>query len=203
VAYSFNWKNGKPQDSGGNGVFFKYQVLEQYEDTLDNLELKENGNALKLFGSDYLLKYFLDFETQDDAAWVNFEQLKQPFSYRLKVNEDEVGEPQEAIVDLPETFHYLLGLKTKKIKVRKDKGRKYLFTMGEKEGRNIAVVWREYDDTWAETDFKRDKEFIIQEIETWAPQVVYVNGQSALTPQIATTDIRAIEPEFRKRMVNA
>ena len=205
VAYSFNWKDGKPQDSSGNGVFFKYQVLEQYEDTLDNLELKENSNALNLFGSDYLLKYFLDFETQDDAAWVNFEQFKQPFSYRLKVNYEEVGEPQEAVVDLPETFHYLLGLKAKKIKVRKDKGRKYLFTLGEKEGRNVAVVWREYDDTWAEADFKRDKEFIIQEIEAWAPQVVYVNGQSALTPQIGghTTDIRAIEPEFRKRMVNA
>lgn len=205
VAYSFNWKAGKPQDNGGNGVFFKYQVLEQYEDTLDNLELKENGNALKLFGSDYLLKYFLDFETQDDAAWVNFEQFKQPFSYRLKVNYEEVGEPQEAVVDLPETFHYLLGLKAKKIKVRKDKGRKYLFTLGEKEGRNVAVVWREYDDAWAEADFKRDKEFIIQGIEAWAPQVVYVNGQSAFTPQIGghTTDIRAIEPEFRKRMVNA
>jgi adenine-specific DNA-methyltransferase len=205
VAYSFNWKDGKPQDSSGNGIFFKYQVLEQYEDTLDNLELKENGNALNLFGSDYLLKYFLDFETQDDAAWVNFEQFKQPFSYRLKVNYEEVGEPQEAVVDLPETFHYLLGLKAKKIKVRKDKGRKYLFTLGEREGRNVAVVWREYDDAWAETDFKRDKEFIIQEIEAWAPQVVYVNGQSALTPQIGgyTVDIRAIEPEFRKRMVNA
>ncbi len=205
VAYSFNWKDGKPQDSSGNGVFFKYQVLEQYEDTLDNLELKENGNALKLFGSDYLLKYFLDFETQDDAALVNFEQFKQPFSYRLKVNYEEVGEPQEAVVDLPETFHYLLGLKAKKIKVRKDKGKKYLFTLGEKEGRNVAVVWRDYDDAWTETDFKRDKGFIIQEIEAWAPQVVYVNGQSALTPPIGgfITDIRAIEPEFRKRMVNA
>lgn len=204
VAHSFNWKDGKPQDSGGNGIFFKYQVLEQYEDTLDNLELKENGNALNHFGSDYLMKYFLDFETRDDAAWVNFEQLKQPFSYELKVNYEEVGEPREAVVDLPETFHYLLGVKVKKIKVRKDKRRKYLFTLGEKEGRDVACVWREYDDTWRDADFKRDKKFIIQEIGAWAPQVVYVNGQSTLTPQMGdhTADIRAIEPEFRKRMVS-
>jgi len=205
VAYSFNWKDGKPKDSIGNGIFFKYQALEQYEDTLDNLELKENKEALNLFGSDYLLKYFLDFESRDNAALVNFEHFKKPFSYKLKVNFEEVGEPEEIIVDLPETFHYLIGLKVKKIRVRRDKSRKYLFSLGEKEGRDIAVVWREYDDKWTKTDFKRDKDFIIQEIENWAPQVVYVNGQSALTPKIGshTSEIRAIEPEFRKRMMTA
>ena len=205
VAYSLNWKDGKPKDSGGNGVFFKYQVLEQYEDTLDNLELKENEEALDLFGSEYLLKYFLDFESRDNASLVNFEHFKKPFSYKLKVNFEEVGEPEEVLVDLPETFHYLIGLKVKKIRVRKDKGRKYLFSLGEKEGRTVAVVWREYHDNWTKTDFKRDRDFIIKEIAPWAPQVVYVNGQSALTPKIGsqTADVRAIEPEFRKRMVNA
>jgi adenine-specific DNA-methyltransferase len=205
VAYSFNWKDGKPKDSDGNGVFFKYQVLEQYEDTLDNLELKENREALSLFGNDYLLKYFLDFESRDNAALVNFDNFKKPFSYRLKVNPEEVGEPEEVVVDLPETFHYLLGLKVKKIKFRKDKGRKYLFSLGQKGGRNIAVVWREYDDDWTKAAFQKDRVFIIQEIQDWAPSVVYVNGQSALTPTIGshTAEVRAIEPEFRKRMVDA
>jgi len=205
VAYSLNWKEGKPKDSDGNGVFFKYQVLEQYEDTLDNLELKENSEALSLFRNDYLVKYFLDFESRDNASLVNFEHFKNPFSYRLKVNFEEVGEPQEVIVDLPETFNYLIGLKVRKIKVRKNKGRKYLFSLAEKEGRNIAVVWREYDDKWTKTKFKSDKDFIIQEIEGWVPHVVYINGQSALTPKIGsqTADVRFIEPEFRKRMVNA
>jgi len=205
VAYSFNWKDGKPKDIDGNGVFFKYQVLEQYEDSLDNLELKENRDALSLFGNDYLLKYFLDFESRGNASLVNFEHFKKPSSYKLKVNVEEVGEPEEVLVDLPETFHYLLGLKVKKIKVRKDKGRKYLFILGEKGGRNIAVVWREYDDDWTKPAFQKDKEFIIQEIQGWAPQVVYVNGQSALTPKIGghTAEVRAIEPEFRKRMVDA
>ena len=204
VAYSFSWKDGKPKDSDGNGVFFKYQFLEQYEDTLDNLELKENQDALSLFGNDYLLKYFLNFESRDNASLVNFEHFKKPFSYKLKVNLEEVGEPDEVIVDLPETFHYLLGLKVKKIKVRKDKGRKYLFILGEKGGRNIAVVWRGYDDDWTKAAFQKDKRFIIQEIQDWAPSVVYVNGQSALTPKIGshTAEVRAIEPEFRKHMVD-
>ncbi len=49
VAYSFNWKDGKPQDTDGIGVFFKYLTLEQYEDTLDNIELKENQKAREFF----------------------------------------------------------------------------------------------------------------------------------------------------------
>jgi len=42
------------------------------------------------------LKYFLDFESRDNAALVNFEHFKKPFSYKLKVNPEEVGEPEEA-----------------------------------------------------------------------------------------------------------
>ena len=43
VAYSFNWKDGKPQDAEGIGVFFKYQILEQYEDSLENTLFEEGG----------------------------------------------------------------------------------------------------------------------------------------------------------------
>ncbi|MGQ9646954.1 MAG: DNA methyltransferase, partial [Thermodesulfobacteriota bacterium] len=78
------------------GGFFKCQTLEQYEDALDNLELKPNEAAQKLFKDDYLLKYFLEFETQDSPNLLNIEHLKNPFSYKLKVNFEEVGEPVEA-----------------------------------------------------------------------------------------------------------
>lgn len=37
VAYSLNWKKGKPQDGKGPGVFFKYFELEQFEDALGNV----------------------------------------------------------------------------------------------------------------------------------------------------------------------
>jgi adenine-specific DNA-methyltransferase len=70
------------------------------------------------FGDDYLLKYFLDFETRESPYLLNIESLKNPFAYKLKVNLSEVGEPQELVVDIPETFNYLLGLKVKKIKAR-------------------------------------------------------------------------------------
>lgn len=197
VAYSFNWKDGKPQDTDGIGGFFKYQILEQYEDTLDNIELKENQKALELFKDDYLLKYFLDYETRENPGLLNIDHLKDPFSYKLKVNLEEVGEPQEMIVDIPETFNYLLGLKVNKIKVREDQ-RKYLFILGEKEGKDIAIIWREYKDDWSDEDFKKDKEFIIKELEEWKPHIVYINGQSVLTPK--NWEVRYIEPEFKRLM---
>ncbi len=205
VIFADDWKDGKPQNSNGISHFIKYQYLEQYEDALDNLELALDKTALKLFGDEYLLKYFLDFETQNNPSLLNIEHLKTPFSYKLKVNMEEVGEPQEIVVDIPETFHYLLGLKVNKVKVRKNKGKKYLFTLGEKDGRAIAIVWREYDDDWTQVDFKRDKDFIIEELGSWSPQIVYVNGQSVLTPTFGdhVVEIRSIEPEFKALMVNS
>jgi len=201
VCYSFNWKGGKPKDTDGISQFFKYQILEQYEDTLDNIELTSNKQAELKFGDDYLLKYFLDYETRENPSLLNIVQLKNPFSYKLKVNLEEVGEPQEMVVDIPETFNYLLGLKVKKIKARNNQ-RKYLFVLGEKKGKDIAIVWREYDDNWNKDDFKEDKEFIIKETKPWAPHIVYVNGQSVLTPKLGkhTAEIRYIEPEFRNLM---
>ena len=183
------------------GGFFKYQALEQYEDTLDNIEPIENKQARLKFGDDYLLKYFLDYETREHSSLLNIEQLKNPFSYKLKVNLEEMEEPEEIVVDIPETFNYLLGLKVKRVKV-KHNGRKYLFILGEKGGKDIALAWREYEDKWSEDDFRKDKEFIIKEIEPWVPHIVYLNGQSIVTPKLGdhTVEIRHIEPEFKKLM---
>ncbi|MCR4428656.1 MAG: site-specific DNA-methyltransferase [Caldiserica bacterium] len=183
------------------GGFFKYQVIEQYEDALDNIELKENQQAQALLKDEYLLKYFLEFETRESPYLLNVDLLKNPFAYKLKVNLSEVGEPQEMVVDIPETFNYLLGLKVKRIMVRNNE-RKYLFVQGEKEGKEIAVVWREYRDDWSEEDFKGDKNYIINKLEGWDPHILYINGQSILTEKLGnkTVEIRYIEPEFKRLM---
>jgi len=198
VAYSFNWKDGKPQDTDGIGGFFKYQILEQYEDTLDNIELTPNQTGQSSFKDEYLLKYFFDYETRESPYLLNIDYLENPFFYKLKVNLSEVGEPKEMVIDIPETFNYLLGLKIKKIKTREN-GRKYLFILGEKEGKDYAIVWREYDNKWKDEDFKKDKEFIIKELSEWKPYIVYVNGQSVLTPS-KNFEVRVIEPEFKTLM---
>lgn len=192
------------------GGFFKYQILEQYEDTLDNIELNENQKALELFKDEYLIKYFLDYETRESPYLLNIEKLQNPFAYKLKVNIEEVGEPQDIVIDIPETFNYLLGLKVKKIKTHEidtyltnsDIKRKYLFILGDKEGKDIAIIWREYENSWNEDDFKKDKEFITKELKLWRPTVVYINGQSILTPKLGEyqAEIRYIELEFKKLM---
>lgn len=202
VAYSFNWKDGKPQDTDGIGVFFKYQILEQYEDTLDNIELKENQVVLGVLKDEYLLKYFLDYETSESPYFLNIENLKDPFAYRLKVNLSEVGEPEEMVVDIPETFNYLLGLKIKKVKFRNNDRKRYMFLLGEKENKTYAVVWRTYGSNWTEEDFMKDKEFIKKELSEWKPHIVYVNAQSTLTPDFGdfVAEINYIEPDFKKLM---
>ena len=197
-----------PKSTGG---FFKYQILEQYEDALDNIELEPNETAQSLFKDEYLLKYFLDYETRESPYLLNIDMLRAPFSYKLKVNLEEVGKPEEMVVDIPETFNYLLGLKVKRIKTRNlsvcghaqaGNGRKYLFILGEKEGKDIAVVWRDYDDKLSDEDFKKDKEYIIKELKPWQPHIVYINGQSVLTSKLGDhiVEIRYIEPEFKKLM---
>ena len=185
------------------GGFFQYQVLEQYEDTLDNLEIKEpESEQIDLSLSDeYLFRYFIDFETRENSSLLNIEKLKTPFSYKLKVNLEEVGEPQEIVVDLPETFNYLLGLKVKRMKVR-NQGRKYLFISGQKGSQEIAVVWRDYNDNWTEDDYNTDRDFIMEQLKDWEPQIVYINGQNNLTPDWdeKRVEIRSTDSEFKRLM---
>ncbi len=184
------------------GGFFKYQILEQYEDTLDNIELEENQEGLEVLKDEYLLKYFLDYETSESPYFLNIEHLKDPFAYRLKVNLSEVGEPEEMVVDIPETFNYLLGLKIKKVKFRNYDKRRYMFVLGEKENKTYSVVWRTCGSDWTEEDFMKDKEFIKRELSEWKPHIVYVNAQSTLNPDFGDfkTEINYIEPDFKKLM---
>ena len=55
------------------------------------------------------MKYFLDYETSESPS-LNIEHLKD-LAYRLKLTFKL--EPEEMVVDIPETFNYLLGLKIK------------------------------------------------------------------------------------------
>ena len=95
------------------GGFFKYQILEQYEDMLDNLEINTLDNEqMEVELRDKYLALFSEYETRDNPSLLNIDQLKNPFSYKLKVNLEEVGTGGNCS-RLPETFNYLLGLKVK------------------------------------------------------------------------------------------
>jgi hypothetical protein len=105
--------------------------------------------------------------------------------------------------DLDFGIYRILNYKRDQIdKFIKGDKRKYLFILGEKEGVDIAVVWRKVDDNWDENDFRKDKEFIIKELKAWMPQRIYINGQSILTTNLEEhpVEIHYIEPEFKTLM---
>jgi len=209
------------------GGFFKYQILEQYEDVLDNLELSPNDNYLSLFQDEYLLKYFLTEESKNSPYLLQIEQLSKPFSYKLKVNLKEVGDPQELVIDLPETFNYLLGLNVKCMVMKTMGGdgeavseigdavatpligNKYLFVLGleQESQQKVAVVWRDWHSkSWKKTDYDADRTFIVESLkeitgENLTLKTVYVNGQSTLTHNdVNGAAVMAIEPEFKRLM---
>lgn len=200
VVFCDQWKDGEP--NGGNGVshFFKYQYLEQYEDTLNNLELRRKAAgqlAFEQFGDEYLLRYMLDFETQGSSCLLDLEQFKDPFAYKLKVQEGD--EIQERVVDLIETFNYLLGIQVKRMRQLENNGRLYRAVLGEKDGKIIAIVWRSVVGLEGDSNaLKQDREFIEKTLlpnllgEGKKPDRLFANG-ICLVP-----GVEAIEPEFKR-----
>jgi len=162
VVYSDKWKDGKPQKGKGISHFFKYLYLEQYEDTLNNLELpreREGQLALERFGDEYLLRYMLKFETQGSPSLLNLKQFQDPFNYKLKVQEGD--EIRACVVDLVETLNYLLGIHVKKMRQFQDNGRLYRAVLGEKRGKRIVIVWRPLNGLNGDTKaLQQDRQFI-------------------------------------------
>lgn len=145
VIYSDNWKNGKPQDKAGISQIFKYQVLESYEDTLNNLLLPStNTSGLLQFNQEsqeeYLLKYMLDVESEGHLF--NLQAFKNPFNYQLNVTENNELIP--TTVDLVETFNYLIGLYVQRIQRVKDIK---LVEGKTRTGEKTLVIWRNLETT--------------------------------------------------------
>jgi adenine-specific DNA-methyltransferase len=193
ISQQYNWRGGG---------FFKYLYLEQYEDTLNNLELpreQEGQLALERFGDEYLLRYMLDFETQGSPCLLNLEQFQDPFAYKLKVQEGD--EIRERVVDLVETFNYLLGIHVKKMRQFQDNGRLYRAVLGEKDGKRIVIVWRPLKGlNGNKTALRRDQRFIEGRVlpallgEGKKPDRLLVNGICYVP------DAEPIEPEFKRLM---
>lgn len=116
VVYSKDWKDGKPVSRKGISHAFKYIRLESYEDTLNNLSFKDvavRDQALQTnpnFRRDYMLKYWLDFETKNSPSLLNIDRFDDPTNYMLKLKKPSSDEYEEKIVDVIETFNWLIGL---------------------------------------------------------------------------------------------
>lgn len=151
VVYSTDWKDGKPQNrTTGISHAFKIVRMESYEDALNNLRLIRTPEQVAALNTapeqtrdQYLLGYFLDVESAGSASLLDLDQFRDPFGYKLKIATSSAGETTETVIDLVETFNWLLGLKVKHIDARKG----FLTVTGERRaGGRVLVVWRRLSD---------------------------------------------------------
>ena len=198
VMFSPEWKDGRPkrvatsEEVERSPRIVKYQHLESYEDTLNNIEFDNAAGQHALKFDDYLIQYMLRWETKRSATLLNVEKISRPFSYKLFTHSD--GETREAVADIPETFNYLLGLRVRTQQVYNDGGRRYLVYRGKnREESAVTVIWRETEG-WGQADYTRDRDFVAKlELAAGADEV-FVNGDSLIP------NAQALEPLFKSRM---
>lgn len=203
VIYSEDWKDGKPVSRKGISQCFKYIRLEQYEDTLNNLQPKnqrldfDNENGKGDFEEIYFLRYMLDTETKGDLF--NLEWFKNPFAMSIKTTKD--NELVDTHVDMVETFNYLIGLNVETLRYPKDG---YCVVEGTTHIGNerTLVIWRNCNKVSNEdlNEFFRKQAYCTTDSEF---DKIYVNGDNTL-PNIKTDEehwkVVLIEEEFKKRM---
>lgn len=200
VTFSPEWKDGKPKRPATQEEFergpriVKVIRLESYEDALNNITFDEQTSqqALDLYGNEYLLRYMLKWESKKSETLLDVEKLQSPFSYKLNIHRD--GETREQAVDLPETFNYLIGLEVETCKAYTDGNKRYQVYRGAtREGRKVAVIWRETKG-WTQEDFERDAAFVAEQGLAEDVDEVFVNGDSFIP------NARSLDEVFKARM---
>ena len=211
VIFAKDWKDGKPQADngafGGVSQIVKVLKLESYEDTLNNLELKQPVSDLfaqnEALQNDYLLHYMLDVESRDSL--LNTKHFNKPFDYQLNIATTSAGAYEAKTIDLVETFNYLIGLRVSEISDKRENG--LVMVQGiNTSGEKTLVSWRDcekydYDKLNRYLDSRdinpQDSEF----------EVVYINGDHNVPTVFTDSDdsvkalkVRSIEAEFLSRM---
>jgi adenine-specific DNA-methyltransferase len=199
AAFSANWKDGVPQDRDGVSHVFKYQRIESYEDALNNIRVRQPEGAQRRLlyeeFDDYQLHYMLDFETRESPTLLAQEAFERPFSYTLKIQRGHES-PRDTVVDLVETFHYLIGMHVHRLERHEHQGRPYAVSRGEVRTERgveiVVVIWR---DT-AGLDLEREADWANGEDGLFTGPVdrVYVNGPSFIQ------QAEPLEIVFRERM---
>ena len=201
VIYSDNWDNGVSKDCIGLSHIFKYQDLESYEDVLNNLTLKASTTQSSLlansdFNDEYMLSYMLDVESRDSL--LNIDAFKNPFNYKLNITRN--NESQETVIDLVETFNYLIGLHVKTIQTIK--GFKVITGVTNEREEETLVIWRNTEEKSNAdlNNFFSKMEFSTRDTEF---DRIYVNGDNHLENLKIGDEkwkVVLIEEEFTKRM---
>ncbi len=202
---------------------FKYMRLENYEDSLSNIELKKTG-GISLFGEEYLINYMLRMESRDSL--LSIDKFRSPFEYKMRITEK--NECWERSVDLCETFNYLVGLTVDSqsattyysivnatspvyegaVELRQDDGGAYGFRRIDgtlPDGRRVLIIWRTITDDLLASNAALDAYFVQCCINPSGNQydAIYVNGDTNIE-NLRTEDeqwrVVMIEKVFNEKM---
>jgi adenine-specific DNA-methyltransferase len=226
VIYSSDWKDGKPQNRNkGISQIMKCIKLESYEDSLSNIKLSEEKHQIAaLFGDEYLINYMLEVEAQ--GSILDIDSFKMPFSYRMKINDN--NETKEKVVDLCETFNYLIGLSVVRqsvvsyykadadkngvyegaVKLIEDIDGQFAFKQIEgilPDGRRALIIWRNITDNLIHSNAALDAYFNKYQLNKHKVgfDIIYVNGDNNLENLKTDNEhwkVNMIELEFKQRM---
>lgn len=211
VVYSDEWKDGKPTTRKGSSHAFKYIRLESYEDTLNNIEFSNITFFTEQMKEEHFLRYMLDRESTGSQCLLSIGEIKNPFDYKLNITRKNESKP--VIVDLIETFNYLIGLKINRnhakqefnAEIKEDeqykaliitlkKGKDYTFKTIEgtlPNGNNALVIWRTLS-----SDLEKDNAVLDEYFKRFESKYknIYVNGDCNISEALL------IEDEMKTRL---
>lgn len=189
VVFSDKWSNGKPikSEEQTEPHLFQYIKLEQYEDSLNNIEIHNTAPQLSFLDN---IRYQLIHGTKGSDSLINLEKFTKPFDYTMKIVQQ--NEPKEGTnIDLVTTFNFLLGIEVQRYMLAENNGLDYKIVIGKKGLQQFIIIWRNFDETYI--DLKTEKEFITEQDWYNTTAFVYCNGDNAFSAH-------PIEPEFIRLM---
>ena len=199
VVYSADWKSGKPvrndaplldgENGMSNGIshIFQYIKLEQYEDSLNNIQFDEAAAAKKLVFTDQI-KYILQKGTRDSASLLSIGKLANPFNYEMEII--RLNERRLTKIDLVTTFNFLLGIDVARYRVLEHQGNSYHVIHGKRGQQAFIIIWRHWTDA---LDMASERAWITAQDWYSEDAEIYTNADNAFKA-------KSIEAEFKKLM---
>lgn len=202
VIYSADWKNGKPVRNNqplidgkykSNGVshVFQYLKLEQYEDTLNNIEFDQSREAIApTFEMPDRIKYLLSYGTDGSQSLLATDKFSRPFEYEMDIV--RLNERVPTRIDLVTTFNFLLGIDVVRYRTTDHQNRTYHVIEGIKKKQTYLIVWRNYDglDLALERDWIKQAEWFDKEATVYSnvDNAFGANGIESEFKRLLTTD---------------
>lgn len=211
VTFTPEWRDGKPmrsataEESERSPRVVKVVRLESYDDTLNNIELRRTGPQQTIleqhpaFREDYVLRYMVDVEARESPSLLNVYGFEDPFNYKLNIATGSARETKPTVVDLVETFNYLIGLRVKTID---DIRGVRVVTGTNPQGERVLILWRKIKelDNNALDEWFRQQSYNANDQEF---DLIYVNGDhnlENLRKSDQTWKAWLIEEQFRRLM---